>query len=47
MKKKINFILWNVCDYVTASNPKLFMLCAYINHLLGCDYWYKSKDYNQ
>ncbi len=43
--KKIKWFLWDQCDQYAGSHPKKFRLCAYVLHLIGCNYWYSSADY--
>jgi hypothetical protein len=43
--KTIKYFLRNQCDEYAGSKPRRFRVCAYILHLMGCNYWYDSKDY--
>jgi len=45
MKKQIIWFLWNQCDEYAGFHPRRFRACAYVLHLIGCDYWYASDDY--
>jgi hypothetical protein len=47
MKKQIMWFLWNECDLYAGFAPRRFVACAYILHLMGCDYWYSSADYQE
>lgn len=44
---RLKYEIWNICDHCAGFHHKTFKFFAYLNHLLGCDYWYKSKDYQQ
>lgn len=43
--KKIKYFLRNQCDEYAGFHPRRFRVCAYALHLMGCDYWYESADY--
>jgi len=45
--KKIKLYLWDQCDYYAGFAPRRFRACAYALHLLGCNYWYSSADYQE
>ena len=47
MKPKIIYFLWNKCDDYAGFHPRRFRACAYALHLLGCDYWFTSIDYQE
>ena len=45
--KKIRLFLWDTCDYAAGHNARLFVACAWLLSVLGCNYWKESADYLQ
>ena len=43
--KKVKLYLWDQCDLYAGFAPRRFRACAYVLHLMGCDYWFTSIDY--